>query len=178
MQRKVRVCFYQPKGANEPWLNILAAQIGKWGTGYYVSHVEIQFEDERSCSIFGGETVFFRRRSYSNPHYLVKSFTVDAGNYEKMYTYCAEMEGQVAFSDLKMFCSPYMGLFCDHDATFCSELITRILQRGQVDIVKGLNASRCTPASLLKRMNRCETLCFDSTPHKISQFTSQIHYRT
>jgi len=178
MQRKVRVCFYEPKSANEPWLNILAAQIGKWSTNHYVSHVEIQFEDERSCSIFGGETVFFRRRSYSNPHYIVKSFTVEAKNYENMYAYCADMEGQVTFSDLKMFCSPYLGLFSNRDATFCSELVTRVLQRGQVDIVKGLNASRCTPASLLKQMNRCETLCFDSTPHKISQFTSNIHYNT
>jgi hypothetical protein len=156
MMRKVRVCFYEPKARNEPWLNVFAAMVGKISTGFYVSHVEVQFEDDRSCSIFGGEAVFFRRRSYSNPNYIVKSIMVEDKQYEGMYNYCVEMEGQVKFSDLKMFCGPYFGLFCNKDATFCSELVCRILQRGKVESVKGMNPSRCTPASLLRHMNNSQ----------------------
>jgi hypothetical protein len=36
------------------------------------------FEDDMAASIFADETVFFRKRSYANPYYRIKAFTVAA----------------------------------------------------------------------------------------------------
>ena len=72
--RTIRLCFYEPRAVDEHWLNRLVASVGK----HYVSHVEIMFEDDMAASIFADETVFFRKRSYANPYYRIKAFTVAA----------------------------------------------------------------------------------------------------
>ena len=47
-------------------MNRLAACV----TGGKVSHVEVRFPDGLSCGIYNEETVFLKKRSYSNPQYL------------------------------------------------------------------------------------------------------------
>ncbi len=53
--RTIHLCFYEPRAANEHWLNRLVASVGS----HYVSHVEIMFEDDMAASIFADEAVFF-----------------------------------------------------------------------------------------------------------------------
>jgi hypothetical protein len=165
-QMKVRLCFYEPRGEKEHWMNVLVASMGK----HYVSHVEILFEDDNAASIFADDTVFFRQRSYANPYYRIKMFLVSPTSYWLMYNYaksCAER--QVSFSNTKMFCGPLIGYTCGStDTTFCSEFVTHALQVGGVDFAMKMDATKSTPSKLLEHMNSHETICFDSTAFKLT----------
>ena len=162
---KVRLCFYEPRGESEHWMNRLVAWAGK----HYVSHVEILFEDDNAASIFADETVFFKKRTYANPYYRIKMITVSPTNYWLMYNYakgCSER--QVGFSTSKMFCGPLIGFTGGSaDETFCSEFVTHTLQVGGVDFAMKMDASRSTPSALLEHMNSHETVGFDSTAFKL-----------
>jgi hypothetical protein len=162
---KVRLCFYEPRGENEHWMNRLVAWAGK----HYVSHVEILFEDDYAASIFADETVFFKKRTYANPYYRIKMITVSPTKYWLMYNHaksCAER--QIGFSTTKMFCGPLIG-YNGSEETFCSEFVTQTLQVGGVDFAMKMDANRSTPSVLLDHMNLHETVCFDSTAFKLGQ---------
>jgi len=160
----IRLCFYEPRGEHEHWLNRLVASVGQ----HYVSHVEILFEDDMAASIFADDTVFFRRRSYSNPHYKIKAFTVSTSSYLQIYDFAkSSADRNVGFSNCKMFCGPWIGYTGSPDHTFCSEFVTKALQVGGVPFAMKMDACRSTPSRLLDRMNSIETVCFDSTSFKL-----------
>ena len=162
----IRLCFYEPWGSDENWLNQLVASFGK----HYVSHVEILFEDNMAASIFAGDVVFWRKRSYSNPQYKIHSFDVPTSSYWLMYDFakgCADRN--IGFSNAKMFCGPLCGYTGggSSDYTFCSEFVTQTLQVGGVDFAMKMNAARSTPSTLLQFMNTHSNVCFDSTAFKL-----------
>jgi hypothetical protein len=162
--RTVRLCFYEPRAENEHWLNRLVASVGN----HYVSHVEIMFEDDMAASIFADETVFFRKRSYANPYYRIKAFTVGSKSYDQMYRFAQSCsEQQKSFSNAKMFCGPICGYRGSSDNTFCSEFVTHTLQVGGIPFAMRMDAGRSTPSALLGHMNAIETVCFDSTAFKL-----------
>jgi hypothetical protein len=163
-RRMVRLCFYEPRGVGEHWLNRLVASVGR----HYVSHVEILFEDDMAASIFADEVVFFRKRSYSNPNYRIKGFDVSSTSYNLMYNFAKSASGrQVGFSNAKMFCGPFVGYRGSSDVTFCSEFVTQTLQVGGVTFAMKMDASRSTPSSLLEFMSSHATVCFESTAFKM-----------
>jgi hypothetical protein len=162
----VRLCFYEPRGSGENWLNRLVAWFGK----YYVCHVEILFADDMAASIFADEVVFWRKRSYSNPQYKIHSFDVSKKSYWLMYNHASGMAARnVGFSNAKMFCGPLIGFRGSSDLTFCSEFVTQTLQVGGVEFAMKMNAGRSTPSSLLHFMNTHSNVCFDSTAFKLGQ---------
>ena len=162
--KTVHLCFYEPRGENEPWINRIVAQFGK----HYVSHVEIQFEDEMAASIYAEGDVFFRKRSYANPCYRIKAFTVSASSYDLMYKFCASSASRnVGFSNFKMICGPLLGCSGSCDYTFCSEFVTHVLQVGGISFAMKLDAHRSTPSALLQHISRMETVCFDTTAFKL-----------
>jgi hypothetical protein len=163
---RLRLCFYEPRGEREPWINRAVASVSK----HYVSHVEILFDDDMAASIFADDTVFFRPRTYANPYYRIKAFTVPAPSYRLVYEYAkGAAERQMRFSNAKMFCGPLVGFRGYSDDTFCSEFVTCALQVGGVPFAMKMDAGRSTPSSLLDRMNAIETVCFDSTAFKLGQ---------
>lgn len=168
MSRKIRICFYQPCDVNEHPLNRIAAYISAKIEGsyaYYVSHCEILFEDDFACSIYDGQSVFFRKRSFENPNYIVKSFAVPNNSYDNMYRYCRDMASyDIEFSNTRMMCGPLFGLFRGSKGTFCSEVVVKTLQRGDVSFVRNVDPFRCSPARLLALMMKSECICFDVTP--------------
>lgn len=168
--RRVRICFYEPRAANEHWLNRIVASLGT----HFVSHCEILFEDEMAASIFADETVFFRKRTYANPNYVIKCFTVSNVDYHAMYNYArtAAQHG-IKFSNAKMVCGPLIGYTGDSQHTYCSEFVTRCLQVGNVPFAMRMQASRSTPSNLLERMNSLESVCFDTTSFKLEQMVRQ-----
>jgi len=160
----IRLCFYEPKGTGENWLNQLVAGFGK----HYVSHVEILFEDDMAASIFADEVVFWRNRSYSNPQYRIHSFDVPTSSYWLMYNHARDMSKRnVGFSNAKMFCGPLIGYRGSSDLTYCSEFVTQTLQVGGVSFAMKMDASRSTPSTLLEFMNTHSNVCFDSTSFKL-----------
>ena len=166
LKRKVRLCFYEPRGPDEHWLNRVVAFSGK----HYVSHVEILFEDDMAASIFADDFVFFKKRSYSNPYYRIKMILVSSKSYDLMYDFARRCsERQIGFSNTKMFCGRIMGYVGGStDTTFCSEFVTHTLQVGGVAFAMKMDATRSTPSVLLDRMNSHETVCFDSTAFKLN----------
>jgi hypothetical protein len=164
-RRKIRLCFYEPRGSDEHWLNKLVAWTGK----HYVSHVEILFEDDMAASIFADDYVFFKKRSYSNPYYRIKMILVPSSSYDLMYDFAKRCsERQIGFSNTKMFCGPLIGYTGSSDNTFCSEFVTHTLQVGGVAFAMKMDATRSTPSALLNHMNLHETVCFDSTAFKLN----------
>ena len=162
--KTVHLCFYEPRGENEPWINQLVAYFGK----HYVSHVEIQFEDEMAASIYADGEVFFRKRNFSNPSYRIKAFTVSAQSYDLMYKFCESAASRhVGFSNIKMFCGPLIGYRGSSDLTFCSEFVTQALQVGGISFAMKIDAHRSTPSALLQRISNAETICFDTTAFKL-----------
>jgi hypothetical protein len=162
--KRVRLCFYEPRGEDEPLVNLIVAYFGK----HYVSHVEIQFADDMAASIYSEDEVFFRKRSYSNPCYVIKGFTVPAKSYDMMYKFCeSSATRHIGFSNMKMFLGPLIGYRGSCDRTFCSEFVTHVLQVGGIPFAMKTDASRCTPSVLLERINRSETVCFDTTAFKL-----------
>jgi hypothetical protein len=160
------LCFYEPRDESEHWLNRLVASLGT----HYVSHVEILFEDDMAASIFAEDEVFFRKRSYANPSYLIKGFTVSESSYRLMYEFCRSAAARhVGFSNLKMFCGPMCGYKGSYDYTFCSEFVTQTLQVGGVGFAMKIDASRSTPSNLLEKIKRSELVCFDTTAFKLGQ---------
>ena len=161
-----RLCFYEPRAENEHWLNRLVASCGK----HYVSHVEILFQGDMAASILADDTVFFRKRSYANPHYRIKAFLVSSSSNWLIYNYakrCAER--QLGCSNAKMFCGPLIGYsgWWSSDRTLCSEFVTHALQVGGVPFAMKMDAKCSTPSALLQHMNSIETVCFDSTAFKL-----------
>ena len=133
-----------------------------------MSHVEIQFADEMAASIYADEEVFFRKRSYANPSYRIKAFTVSANSYDAMYKFCeSAVTRHIGFSNLKMVFGPLLGYkgSCDH--TFCSEFVTNALQVGGVPFAMKTDAHRNTPSALLERITRSETICFDTSAFRL-----------
>ena len=165
--RTVRLCFYEPRNSEEePWINRLVAYFGK----HYVSHVEIQFEDEMAASIYAEEEVFFRKRSYANPCYRIKAFTVSQQSYDHMYKFCESSANRhVGFSNIKMICGPLLGYRGSCDVTYCSEFVTQALQVGGIPFAIMTDAHRSTPSALLQHIGSIETVCFDTTAFKLGQ---------
>ena len=116
---KVCLCFYEPRRENEHWLNRLVAWSGK----KIVTPVEIRFEDNMAASIFADDTVLFRKRSFVDPYYRIKEFSVSPKSYWLMYNYalsCAER--QIPFSNVAL-ASLLMSEHNKYDIQYSSDLL-------------------------------------------------------
>ena len=125
--------FYQI-GDDEPSLiNRAAAYL----TGSHgMAHVELRFSCGESVSVFNGETVFLKKRGYSNTQYKIVALSADAENERKMYHFARQQIGK-GFNTwgLRRALLPWpLNRDTDGHTTtgkwFCSELITCILQHG------------------------------------------------
>lgn len=125
--------FYKIQPNNEPCINRVAA----WATGSHgMAHVELRFSNGESVSVFQNETVFLKKRGYSNKQYVLVPLTnVSAEQESRMYAFAQKQSGK-AFnqSGLKLAWAPS----CFRRTTdgensqgswFCSELVTSTLQQ-------------------------------------------------
>lgn len=80
----IMLMFYQPE-KNDPWMNKVVAWLDK-----PFSHVEIGFHDGYASSIFDGETVFYRQRTFSNPQYTMQAIAVSEEQLRLLRMFCME----------------------------------------------------------------------------------------
>ena len=86
----ISVAFYRPEGENEPFINKATA----WITGKF-SHCELLFRDPKTgrsnlaSSIFQGETVFFRNKTFGRTSWSFKNIIVTGKQADTMRTFCA-----------------------------------------------------------------------------------------
>lgn len=131
-------------------MNRLAA----WLTGTSgISHVELRFSNGESLSVYQNETVFLRRRGYSNNQYVIMPLSgVSRQGEALMYTFARGQVGK-AFNAWGMRRAALPWLF--HRSTdgardgglwFCSELVASTLQ--QSGYLGGLSANAVSPNAL------------------------------
>lgn len=125
--------FYKIQAENEPRINTLAAYL----TGTHgMSHVELRFRNGESLSIFQDETVFLKKRGYSNKQYTVVPLTgVTPQQEAKMYAFAKAQVGkqfnQMGLATAWVPCCRRRTDGPERDGTwFCSELVTATLQEG------------------------------------------------
>jgi hypothetical protein len=153
---QVHVLFYQPKD-DDPFLNRLVA----FADPPY-SHVEIAFSDkwgeepwERELwgsSIYQGETVFYKPKSYARDGYFAISIEITVPQMYKLRSFCKQQsDDAVAFSPHAMYAAYFPFFQLVHTpGTFCSKHVTSALQYGDVQQVKDLNPSLMTPSRLYR----------------------------
>ena len=142
--------FYKAKNTSEePFANRLAAFI----TMGPISHVELRFSDGKCLSVYAGEEVFLRERTYSNPQYVQYHLAVRPQAEVNMRAFA---DGQVGkfFNGWGMIRAtlPLLWRRSDghraHGKWFCSELIVGALQAG--GLCKGLNRATVSPNTLYR----------------------------
>lgn len=128
--------------------------IAAYLTGVHgMSHVELRFSNGESFSIYQNETVFLKKRGYSNTRYEIMPLTkIDANQEALMYSFAQKQVGKpFNSSGLRRAWLPSLLRRATDGSEangcwFCSELITSTLQRA--GLVAGLQANGSSPNAL------------------------------
>ncbi|EKX34810.1 hypothetical protein GUITHDRAFT_146923 [Guillardia theta CCMP2712] len=164
LKDKAPLLFYRAQ-PQDHWINRLVS----WLDPPYV-HVELRFEDGMASSIFAGEVLFFRPRSFANPHYHIETLTAEERGYQEMYLYCQRRAAQnVRFDNLGLLLAA-LPLYTRTpiDRTFCSRHVVETLQMGNVPEFLLLSPHRTTPTMIFKAARNSGRTFFSSVPFKIS----------
>jgi hypothetical protein len=143
--------FYRVSTApDEPWVNRLAAYLT--GSGG-MSHVELRFTTGESLSVYQDETVFLRRRGYSNNQYVIMPLSgVSRVGEQQMRKFALEQVGKrfngwgMRRAALPWFLHRGMDGTEPEGKWFCSELVTATLQ--QSSYLSGLVPNSVSPNAL------------------------------
>lgn len=175
--RTIRVMFMQPK-ENDASMNRLVA----WADPPYC-HVEIEFDNNRNgpclaSSIYAGETVFMRERTYANPNYSTITLHVEDIAYQRIFNYCKKAaKSGVPFSSSAMYVSylnnSWISACCGHkNGTFCSMYVTEALQAGNVMELRGIDARTMSPSLLYRILKASQSTCLSVVPYKMNVLLS------
>lgn len=94
----IMLVFYRPK-KTDPWLNRAVA----WMDGPF-SHVEIGFSDGYACSIFGGERIFMKKRTFSNTQYSMHSIAMSPAEVQGIRLFCSVVaDAGIEFDEVGMY---------------------------------------------------------------------------
>ena len=140
----LRVWFYDPASDSEGIINKLVASFDR-----PFCHVELQFADDRACSIYMNSAVALRTRTFDSPNYVCLRLactdvqhTLAAGHAEHMHS-----KG-LLFSSLQMTsCLLWTRVLPSASHTFCSKLVTDILQQAGV-LGAAIDSQSTTPSAL------------------------------
>ena len=160
---QVCLLLYKP-GKHDPFLNKLVASVD----GPF-SHVEIAFLErfgdepwEREVwgsSIYQGETVFFKPKTYMRDGYVSIAIEVTMPQMLKMKAFCqSQADEGIPFCRNAMYAAYLPWQIVDSPGTFCSKHVTKVLQYGGVYQVKDINPALMTPSSLFRLFNKKEPI--------------------
>jgi hypothetical protein len=169
--RVVRVLFLRAV-SGDPWVNRLVSALDP-----PFCHVEIEFETSgglgaaMASSIYAGETVFLRPRSFANPNYTIVTLNVTDAAFARMYEYAQRAAGrETRFSSAAMYLSflppGCQALGAEH--TFCSAYVTSVLQAGGLHETRRLVAGRMRPSTLHRVLATAQQQSFSTVPYKMN----------
>lgn len=176
-QRVLTLAFLRP-GPDDAAVNRLVATVCKHG----ICHTELVFEDNKAFSIFAGQKVFFKERTFSNPEYELISLAVSPIEYASAYNFCKQAKDyDLGFTDVGMIASflqpracpciyTNSSLYTGH--TFCSKIVTEALQFAGVGEVDHLIPCTTTPSCLYEAVKDSQRKLLCSVPFKRSQLLS------
>jgi hypothetical protein len=173
-QRVLKLAFVRP-GEKDPAFNKLVANMCKHG----ICHAELVFEDNMAFSIFAGQKIFFRPRTFSNPEYELVSLAVSQSEYHNAYCFCQQAaDNDITFTDVGMLAAYFQpkGCPCINTSsslamghTFCSKIVTEALQFASVSEVEALTPCTTTPSCLYEAVKDSPRKLFCSVPYKCEQ---------
>lgn len=156
---QIYLLFYKPT-PTDPWLNRLVA----FADGPF-SHVEMAIPDrygeepwERiiwGSSIYQGEPVFFKQKTYKRDGYVSIAIEVTVQQAHRIRAFCrAHAERETPFSPLAMYAAylPVQIVHTNH--TFCSKHVAEALQSADVPVFRGINPALTTPSRLYRQISR------------------------
>ena len=149
---QILLLFYKPS-ATDPLFNRAVALFCP-----PFCHVEMAFPERYGaepceCDIFGssiyqGETVFYKKKSYARDGYVCLTIEVSLAQQWRVKNYCKNQSNAcVPFNRWAMYGS-YIPLFRTDEGTFCSKHITNALKYGGVLHQECVDACRMTPSGL------------------------------
>lgn len=153
---QIHLLFYRPC-ADDHILNRIVAFID----GPF-SHVEMAFTEKLGdepwekevwgSSIYQGETVFFKPKTYQREGYVSFALELSAAQVLKVKNFCrTQAERNVSFSRKAMYAAYLPFQLVRTEDTFCSKHVTMALQYAMLPEVMSLNPALVTP-SLLHRI--------------------------
>jgi hypothetical protein len=173
-QRVLTLAFLRP-GPNDSRVNRLVAGVCAHG----VCHAELIFEDSMALSIFAGQNVFFKPRTFSNPSYELVSLAVSQMEYGSAYAFCRQAaQHELGFTDVGMVASYLQPRHCPcvHTAsslclgyTFCSKIVAEALQIAGVPEFEHLTPCTTTPSCLYQAASLSQRRILNSVPYKRDQ---------
>lgn len=164
------VAFLFPGPEDEDWVNRLVAKVSR----VKCCHAELVFDDQMAFSIFKGENVFFRKRTFANPEYQLLSLFVSQAEYSAAYRFCEQAHTRdVGFTDVGMVAAyaqpcPMVNTRPSYELgyTFCSKIVTEALQAGGVEEVEHLCPCTTTPSTLYCALRESRRLVGHTVPYK------------
>jgi hypothetical protein len=169
--RSVRVLFLRAV-PGDPWVNRLVSALDP-----PFCHVELEFDlgtdalPALASSIYAGETVFLRQRTFANPNYAIVTLNVSDAAFGRMLRYAERAaERAVGFSGAAMYLSflPHCCNTLPGDRTFCSAYVTAVLQVGGVQEVGALTPCRVRPSTLFQALAGGQQQSFSTVPYKMN----------
>ena len=149
--RSLALVFYRVPPDEESYVNRAAACLsGNDG----MSHVELRFRNGESVSIFQQETVFLKKRGYSNPNYRIVDLNVSVSSEKQMYSFARAQVGK-EFNKTGLYLAllpwplrPASTGHAKNGRWFCSELIVKTLQQG--GMLTSADPSAASPNSIYR----------------------------
>ena len=117
------------------------------------SHCDVQFEDGMASSVFQGEKLYWRRRTFRKPGYSRITLSVDAQGYQRAYQMCVDrFAKEYTFDAIGMYTlplAPLMPVMMDRSGrTFCSRHCAEVLQAAGVRSMRTIDPRTMTPSML------------------------------
>ena len=146
----IHAYFYSPR-ENDHFMNRIVTSFDP-----PFSHCDVQFEDGMASSVFQGENLYWRTRTFRKPGYSRITLAVDAEGYQRAYRMCHERFAQeYSFDAVGMFTLPLAPIVSLQDRpcrTFCSRHCAEVLQAAGVRSVKNMDARTVTPSMLQRAL--------------------------
>ena len=157
---RAQICllFYKPT-SSDPFQNRLVSFLD----GPFC-HVEMAFSERFGeelwekevwgSSIYQGETVFFKPKTYKRDGYVSFEIDVSMNQMHKIRSYCRkQMDLKVPFCIKSMYAAYLPFQVMNTDATFCSKHVANALQYGGIYNDLGLNPALTTPSKLYRLLS-------------------------
>jgi len=173
--KTLRVWFYDPASDSEGLINKLVASID-----WPFCHVELQFADDRACSIYMGSAVALRTRTFDSPNYQCLRLACSDHQHTLAAGHAKHLHGKgLLFSSLQMTsCLLWASAMPSNKHTFCSKLVTEILQQAGL-VGAGVDAHSTSPNGLhrLLRTQALAAVAPVALPPPPSQRTVALDFR-
>jgi len=151
-------------------------------------HVEMAFPEKYGdepwekemwgTSIYQGETIFFKPKTYQRDGYFSFAIEVSQAQRIKIKEYCRmQAEQGVPFSRAAMYLAYLPFQLMHMEGTFCSKHVASALLAGQVDGMHNLNPCLVTPSSLYKTLLQ-QSMTQSPIVHVIPSRMSESHRRS